>query len=130
MLAALPIPVLVHLAAAASALVLGFVMLARRKATPSHKALGRIWVGLMSTVAVSSLWIPRFLQFTWIHLFTLLTAVTIPLAIYRIRTGDAKGHARATKGLFIGGLLIAGVFTLLPGRLLGDLLWHTTLSLY
>jgi uncharacterized membrane protein len=45
--AALPIPVLVHLAAAASALVLGFVMLARRKGTPSHKALGRIWVAVM-----------------------------------------------------------------------------------
>jgi uncharacterized membrane protein len=70
------------------------------------------------------------LQFTWIHLFPLLTAVTIPLAIYRIRTGDAKGHGRAMKGLFIGGLIIAGVFTLLPGRLLGDLLWHTTLSLH
>jgi uncharacterized membrane protein len=70
------------------------------------------------------------LQFTWIHLFPLLTAVTIPLAIYRIRTGDAKGHGRAMKGLFIGGLIIAGVFTLLPGRLLGDLLWHPTLSLH
>lgn len=127
--AAPPLPVLVHLAAAASALALGFVMLARRKGTASHKALGRVWVGLMLTVALSSLWIPHFLQFTWIHLFTLLTVVTIPLAIYRIRSGDAKSHARAMTGLFIGGLVIAGIFTLAPGRLLGDLL-RTALNLY
>jgi uncharacterized membrane protein len=126
--AAIPVPVLVHLAAAVSALVLGIVMLARPKGTASHKALGRTWVALMLTVAVSSLWIPRFLHFTWIHSFTLLTLVSIPLAIYRIRTGDVKGHARTMKGLFIGGLVIAGIFTLIPGRMLGNLLWRATLG--
>ena len=128
--ASVPFPLLVHLAAAASALVLGFVMLARRKGTASHKALGRVWVGLMLTVAVSSLWIPRFLHLTWIHLFTLLTLLTLPLAIYRVRNGDTTGHARAMKGLFIGGLVIAGILTLVPGRLLGNLLWHSAFSLY
>jgi uncharacterized membrane protein len=122
--ASIPAPVLIHLAAAASALVLGIVMLVRRKGTWSHKLLGRTWATLMLTVAISSLWIPSFLHFTWIHLFTLLTLVSLPLAIYRIRTGDVKGHANAMKGLFIGGLVIAGIFTLVPGRLLGNLLWH------
>lgn len=28
------------------------------------------------------------------------------------------------RGLYMGGLVIAGAFTLLPGRLLGNLLWH------
>jgi uncharacterized membrane protein len=126
--AAIPIPILLHLSAALSALVLGIVMLVRRKGTASHKALGRVWVGLMLTVAISSLWIPRFLHFTWIHLFTLLTLVMLPLALYRIRTGDVKGHAAAMKGLFIGGLVIAGIFTLIPGRMLGNLLWHGTLG--
>jgi uncharacterized membrane protein len=125
---AIPIPVLVHLAAALSAVILGIVMLVRHKGTVSHKALGRAWVGLMLSVAISSLWIPGFLHLTWIHLFTLLTLVAIPLAIYRIRSGDVKGHARAMKGLFIGGLVVAGLFTLIPGRLLGDLLWHAAWS--
>jgi len=122
--ATIPIPVLVHLAAAGSALVLGIVMLVRPKGTASHKALGRTWVALMLTVAISSLWIPRFLHFGWIHSFTLLTLVMIPLAIYKIRKGDVKGHARAMKGLFLGGLVIAGVFTLIPGRMLGNLRWR------
>jgi uncharacterized membrane protein len=82
----------------------------------------------MLTVAISSLWIPRFLHFTWIRLFTLLTVVSLPLAIYKIRRGDVKGHAGSMKGLFIGGLVIAGIFTLVPGRILGNLLWHTVLA--
>ena len=124
---AIPIPVLGHLCAALAALVLGVVMLVRRKGTASHKALGRIWVALMLTVAISSLWIPRFLHLTWIHLFTLLTLLLLPIGIYRIRSGDVRGHARAMKGLFIGGLVVAGIFTLIPGRMLGNLLWQAVL---
>jgi len=126
--ATVPLPILIHLSAAISALLLGIVMLVRRKGTLSHKFWGRIWAGLMLTVAISSLWIPSFLHFTWIHLFTLLTLVSLPLGIYRIRQGDVRGHAGAMKGLFIGGLVIAGIFTLVPGRILGDLLWHTLVA--
>jgi uncharacterized membrane protein len=126
--ATIPLPVLIHLSAAICALALGTVMLVRRKGTLSHKFWGRIWAGLMLTVAISSLWIPRFLQFTWIHLFTLLTLVTLPLAIYRIRHGNVRGHAASMKGLFIGGLVVAGIFTLIPCRILGNLLWHNLLA--
>jgi uncharacterized membrane protein len=126
--ATVPFPVLIHLGAAISALLLGIVMLVRRKGTLSHKFWGRIWAGLMLTVAISSLWIPSFLHFTWIHLFTVLTLVSLPLGIYRIRRGNVKAHAAAMKGLFIGGLVIAGIFTLIPGRILGNLLWRTVLA--
>jgi len=68
-----PLVVYVHMTAALTALVLGTVQLARPKGTYSHKTLGWVWVTLMLTVAVSSLWIPSFLHFTWIHLFTALT---------------------------------------------------------
>ncbi len=124
MTATLPTPVLIHLSAALSALVLGIAMLVRRKGTASHKAVGRAWVALMLTVAITSLWIPRFLQFSWIHSFTLLTLIALPLGIYRIRSGNVKGHAGTMKGIFIGGLIIAGVFTFIPGRVLGNWLWH------
>ncbi len=128
MAAAVSIPVLIHMTAAFSALALGIVMLVRRKGTFSHKFLGRTWAALMLTIAISSLWVPSFLHFTWIHLFTLLTLVSLPWAIYKIRSGDVKGHARTMKGLFLGGLVIAGIFTLVPGRLLGNLLWNSVKS--
>jgi uncharacterized membrane protein len=115
--------VYVHMMAALAALVIGTVQLLRPKGTGAHKAIGWTWVALMVTVAVSSLWIPAFLQLGWIHLFTLLTAIVLPLGIWRIRHGDMRGHAGAMRNLYIGGLVIAGVFTLSPGRLLGDLLW-------
>jgi len=119
-----PPVVYVHLFAAAAAIALGAFQLARPKGTGSHKAIGWTWVALMATVAVSSLWIPSFLHFTWIHLFTLVTAITLPLAIWRIRHGNVRGHASAMTWLFTGGLVIAGAFTLVPGRLLGNLLWN------
>jgi uncharacterized membrane protein len=33
------------------------------------------------------------------------------------------------RGLYIGGCVVAGLFTLLPGRFLGDMLWRHTLGL-
>jgi uncharacterized membrane protein len=118
-----PAVVYLHLAAAAGAILIGGVQLLRPKGTAAHRVTGWVWVALMFALAVSSLWIPGFLRFTWIHLFTLLTLVTLPLALYRIRHGNVAGHARAMRSLYAGGLVIAGIFTLSPGRLLGDLVW-------
>lgn len=120
---AVPWIVYVHLFAAFAALGIGTVQLARPKGTGSHKLIGWIWVMLMMTIAISSLWIPSFLHFSWIHIFTFIVLVGVPRAIWRIRTGNVEGHARSMKGLYLGGLVIAGVFTLAPGRLLGDLIW-------
>ena len=124
MQAVMPVPLLIHLSAAVAALLLGIVMLVRPKGTQSHKMIGRTWAGLMLAVAISSLWLPSFLHFSWIHLFTLLTLIALPRAIWKIRRGDVLGHAKSMKALFFGALLIAGLFTLVPGRLLGNLLWH------
>jgi len=118
-----PPVIYIHMFAALSALAIGSVQLARVKGTASHKATGWVWVALMLTVAITSLWIPAFLHFTWIHIFTLVTLIALPLAIIRIRQGKVKNHAAAMKGLYIGGLIVAGVFTLVPGRLLGNLVW-------
>ena len=120
-----PVPAVVyaHLLSALAALVLGAVQLARRKGTPWHRVLGWIWVTLMATAAITSLWMPAFLQFRWVHVFTLVTAISLPTAIWQIRRGDPEKHAGTMRGLYIGGLDIAGAFTLSPGRLLGDLVW-------
>jgi len=121
-----PIPpvIYVHMSAALAALVLGTIQLARTKGTRSHRVAGWLFVTLMLTVAISSLWIPRFLQLSWIHIFTAITLISIPLALWKIRHGNVRGHGAAMCGLFIGGLVIAGLFTLIPGRLLGNLLWR------
>lgn len=120
-----PVPpvIYVHMFAAIAALVLGTIQLARAKGTSSHKLAGWTWVLLMLTAAVSSLWMPAFLHLRWIHIFTLVTFVSLPVALWSIRHGDVKNHADTMKGLYIGGLVIAGAFAFSPGRLLGDLVW-------
>jgi uncharacterized membrane protein len=123
-----------HLAAALLALVAGGLVMARRKGTPLHRVLGWSFVGTLGLAALSSAFIrdthlPNIAGFTPIHVFTVLVLVGLPRAIWQIRRGNVVGHRRTMQGLFIGGCVVAGVFTLLPGRFLGDLLWHQALGL-
>ena len=45
-----------------------------------------------------------------------------------MRRGNVDGHRKAMKGMYIGGCVVAGLFTLLPGRFLGSLLWGTPMN--
>lgn len=113
----------IHLAATILALALGIVMLARRKGTGAHRLLGWIWVSLMLTAAVSSFWITGIRGgYSAIHVLSLLVLVLVPLAVLAIRRGKVGTHRRAMQGLFFGALVIPGLFTLLPGRILGRLM--------
>jgi uncharacterized membrane protein len=109
----------IHLAAAATALVLGGWILRAPKGTPMHRSLGRTWVALMAITALTSLWIPSFLQFGWIHVFTLIVAIGVPLAVIAIRRGNVAAHRRAMLANFIG-LTGAMMGVLVPGRIVGN----------
>ncbi len=113
----------IHLVATILALALGIFMLIRRKGTVSHRTLGWIWVVLMLTAAVSSFWITGITgSFSPIHALSLLVLVLVPLAVLAIRRGKVARHRMAMIGLFFGALVIPGLFTLLPMRLLGRLM--------
>lgn len=125
--------VFLHLITAFSALVVGAVIMARRKGNRSHRQLGWIWVLLMGTTAMASAFIrdfhyPNIWGFTPIHAFTVLVAVGLPRGIWYIRRGNVVAHQKQMRGMFIGGCVLAGVFTLLPGRFLGTLLWKNLLG--
>jgi uncharacterized membrane protein len=80
----------------------------------------------MGSTAVSSLFI-RVINpghFSFIHLLSGWTIIGLPGAVYAIKRGKVASHRRAMTGMFVGGLLLAGLFTLLPGRLL----WHVFLG--
>ena len=123
MVQAPPLVVYVHFIAALAAMAIGAVQLARPKGTAGHRVIGWTWAALMMVVVLSSLWIPAFLAFTWIHLFTLFVMVTLPLALYRAHRGEVAGHAKGMRGIYVGGLIVAGIFAFMPGRVLGNLLW-------
>ena len=123
-----------HLVTAFAALVLGLVVLLRPKGTTSHRVLGWTWVVLMGSTAVASAFIrdyhlPNLFGFTPIHAFTVLVAVQLPRGIWLIRHGNVADHRKTMRGLYIGACVIAGIFTLLPGRFLGTLLWKNLAGL-
>lgn len=111
----------VHAFAAMTAFVLGLVQFAAPKGTLPHRAIGWIWVVLMASVAVSSFWIHEIKLFgPWspIHLLSLFTLTMLPLAVWRAHTHRVVDHRRAMISIFSGALVVAGLFTLLPGRIM------------
>jgi uncharacterized membrane protein len=111
----------VHAFAAMTAFVIGLVQFSAPKGTLPHRALGWIWVLLMLAVAVSSFWIHTIrLVGPWspIHLLSILVLVTLPLAVWRAHRHQVAAHRRIMISIFLGGLMVAGLFTLLPGRIM------------
>ena len=100
-----------HVGLAVFALLVGAVVLSRRKGTSSHKLLGRIWVAAMVAVAVSSFWIfeiRRGAGPSWIHLLSVWTLISLAAAVWFIRRGNVRAHQGFMLGTFAG-LAIAGM---------------------
>ena len=110
-----------HAFAAMAAFVLGLVQFAAPKGTLPHRTIGWIWVLLMAVVAASSFWIHQIRlvgPFSPIHLLSIFTLVMLPLAVWRAHTHRVADHRRIMIMTFIGALVIAGLFTLVPGRIM------------
>jgi uncharacterized membrane protein len=110
-----------HAFAAMAAFVLGLVQFAAPKGSLPHRTLGWIWVGLMAGVAISSFWIHTIRMVgPWspIHLLSILTLLMLPLAVWKAHSHQVPAHRRAMIMLFSGALVVAGLFTLLPGRIM------------
>jgi uncharacterized membrane protein len=110
-----------HAFAAMTAFVLGTVQLTAPKGTLPHRTLGWIWVILMTIVAGSSFWIHQIrLLGPWspIHLLSIFTLVMLPLGVWMAHRHRVADHRRIMILMFSGALVIAGLFTLLPGRIM------------
>lgn len=109
-----------HVAGAVVAFVIGVVLLAGVKGARLHRTLGWTWVLAMGTTAVSSLFIHHINPggFSLIHLLSGWTLIALPMAVFAARRHRVKAHRRGMTAMFVGGLLIAGVFAFVPGRLM------------
>jgi uncharacterized membrane protein len=121
---ALPLTIKLHILSALTALGVGTVILFKPKGTGFHKTLGWTWVIAMATTAVSSLFITGLNGnfYSFIHLLSGWTIIGLPMAIFAIRNRKVDAHKRAMTGMFVGGLLIAGALTFLPGRFMFEFL--------
>ena len=115
-----------HAFAALGAFALGAIQLAAPKGTIPHRVFGWVWATLLLVVAVSSFFIHEIrLWGPWspIHLLSLFTLIMLPLAVLRARRHQVERHRRAMTSLFVGALAIAGAFTLLPGRIMHEVIF-------
>ena len=111
--------VLLHLSAVIPAVPLGAYVLLARKGTSLHKALGKAWVALMLATAISAIFVQTSGSFSWIHIFVPLVLQGCWQIVATARRGDMKGHRLQTIRLYVTALILPGVFTFLPERLLG-----------
>ena len=111
----------VHAIAAMIAIILGAAQFYMKKGSTIHKLLGRIWVVLMLIVAVSSFFIHKINlwgAYSPIHLLSLWTIFSLGLAIYFVRVGNIKRHKQVMIALYGFALILTGLFTLMPGRVM------------
>ena len=110
-----------HAFAAMACFALGLVQLAAPKGTILHRTLGWIWAALMTVVAVTAFFIHEIrLWGPWspIHLLAIFTLVMLPLGVWSARRHAVARHRRTMIGLFTGALVVAGLFTFAPGRIM------------
>ena len=122
----------VHMTAAIGAIATGPVALWARKGAKQHpklhRAFGYAWVTLMGVTAVSAMFIldtgmPNVGGFTPIHIFVPVVLGGLFGAFWFLAHGNIRLHRDIMQRLYIGACVLAGLFTLLPQRMLGHSLW-------
>jgi uncharacterized membrane protein len=123
-LLATPLSVQIHVAAAVVGVVVGLIIIMLPKGTSYHRLLGWTWVAAMITLAATS--IAMIADFRTginaLHIFTAVTVVSLWAALTGIRAGNVSRHAGSMLGLYAG-LIIAGVFAFLPGRVVWQMVF-------
>ena len=118
-------PIPFHAILAMIAIILGGIQLSMKKGGAIHKLLGRIWVGLMMIVAITSLFIHEIKlwgAYSPIHLLSLWTIFILGVGIYYVRVGNIKRHKQVMIATYFFALILTGFFTLMPGRVMHQIL--------
>lgn len=101
-------------------------MLLRRRGDRLHRRLGYVWVAAMGLTAALSFGIRTISPsggFSWIHILSAWTLIQIPLIVWSARMHNVARHRAAVRGMVLGALLIAGLFTFPFHRLMGQWLF-------
>ncbi|ESQ74856.1 DUF2306 domain-containing protein [Asticcacaulis sp. AC402] len=117
-----PLVIQIHMLAAVASFAVATWQFIGPKGTVPHRLLGWMWVIFMTTVAVSSFFIREINKggLSFIHILSVLTLYGLVMLVWHARRRNIKGHAGQARGLYIGALIVAGLFTFMPGRLI----WH------
>ena len=118
-------PIPLHAIMAIIAIILGGIQLSMKKGGAIHKLLGRIWVGLMLIVAITSFFIHEtkmWGDYSPKHLLSLWTIFILGVGVYYARVGNIKRHKQVMIATYFFALILTGFFTLMPGRIMHQIL--------
>ncbi|MDR3466030.1 MAG: DUF2306 domain-containing protein [Xanthobacteraceae bacterium] len=119
-------PTQLHAFAAMAAFALGLVQFAAPKGTLPHKTLGWVWVALMAVICGSSFFLHGLRvwgEWSPIHLLSIATPVALVFGVWAARTHRVPSHRWTMVWTFVGALMLAGLFTLVPGRVMHDVVF-------
>ena len=125
-----PFAVKLHAFTVVPAFFLGsWLIFVSRKGKRLHRAVGYVYLTLMTVTAITALFIHQipaidiFYGFGPIHIFSFATLFGVAGALRGAWSHNIRLHRWSMLGVYIGGLLIAGGFALLPGRLMHQVLF-------
>ena len=128
----------VHAFFALAAVPVGLYIFLKKKGTKQHRFIGRVWVSFLLIVTFTAIFIttpvtdamfnPR--AYSWIHLLIPFTIGSLIYSIYNIRLfkktrleKHKNAHIYSMIGVYFGALVVAGAFTLTPGRIFHDIIF-------
>lgn len=114
--------IIAHASMAGVAVLLGAALLKARKGTRAHRVGGWIWVLCMAGVAGVSFAIRGPNGFSWIHGLSVFTLMALVWSVTFARLHRVRPHRISMISMYAGALVVTGLFTLLPNRLLGSAL--------
>lgn len=125
-----------HMSLALAAVLIGPVALWSRLGTTRarlHRGMGYAWVTCMAGAAFSGIFIrdfglPNWAGYTPIHLLVPVTFFSLYKGLSAIAHGQVSLHRRTMQTTYILACVVTGLFTLLPQRYLGQLLWRQWLG--
>lgn len=121
-----PIYILIHASAAMIALLIGPFVILRNRRDRLHKIGGYIWVVVMACAAISSFWILEFRligPFSPIHGLSIYVLWSLYRGVSYAIARNIEAHRQTFRALYLQWLVLAGLFTLLPGRIFNLMLF-------
>jgi uncharacterized membrane protein len=122
----------VHAFFALIAVPVGLYIFLTKKGTAIHKFVGRFWVTALMIVSVTAIFIQEINpgEYSLIHLLIPWTIGSLIYSIWNIQKyrqtklpRHKYAHMYSMIGVYIGALIVAGAFTLTPGRFFYEILF-------
>ncbi len=123
-----PLAIQLHVATIVPAFVIGtWLIFFSTKGSPSHRLAGKTYLTLMVLTSLAAIFVRSFsgwslavgpLKLGLIHLFVPLTLHGVWGTLAALRAGDIRRHQASMRGVYFGAIVIAGLLTFAPGRIM------------